>query len=36
MKDAGFDIDDLNVDGFGDPELDELEKEMSKYINCNF
>lgn len=30
MKDAGFDIDELGADGFGDPELDALAKEMSK------
>ena len=36
MKDAGFDIDELDVDGFGDPELDALAKEMRKYSNYNF
>ena len=30
MKDAGFDIDELEDEGFGDPELDALAKEMSK------
>jgi hypothetical protein len=32
MKDAGFDMDELDADGFGDPELDALAKEMGKYI----
>jgi hypothetical protein len=36
MKDAGFDIDELNFDGFGDPELDALAKEMGKYSDYNF
>lgn len=32
MKEAGFDMDELEAEGFGDPELDALAKEMGKLI----
>lgn len=34
MKEAGFDIDELEAEGFGDPELDAIAKEMSKLSAC--